>query len=187
MNWDAIGAIGEIVGAFAVVLTLIVLIFQVRYSTRTMEESNKLERMAAVERHADSIGVWRARITENRELAEIWLKVLNDEVLNEVELIRANNIFIELANTQRSNFLRAKAVGELGLARQAIRAVATEASNTEIAAEFWAAVRPWSELASGEFVDLVDAEIEKIGTEGFGRMKSLPEVLWQKAKELESK
>ncbi len=186
MNWDAVGAIGEIVGALAVVLTLIVLIFQVRYSTRAMEESNELERMAAIDRHADTIAVWRARITENRELAETWLKVMNNEVLNEVELFRANNIFIELTNTQRSNFRRAEAVGELGLARQAIRAVATQASITEIAVELWTASRPWSELTSKRFVELVDAEIENIRTGGVGNMGLLPKVLWQKAKELES-
>ena len=186
MNWDAVGAIGEIVGALAVVLTLIVLIFQVRYSTRAMEESNKLERMAAIDRHADTISMWRARTTENHELAEIWLKVLNNEVLNEVELLRANNMFIELTNTQRSNYLRAKAVGELGLALQAVRAVATQASISEIGIELWKGVAPWAELASKRFVELVDAEIEKIKMEGVGNMSLLPKVLWQKAKELGS-
>lgn len=34
MNWEAIGAIGEIIGAIAVVLTLIYLAVQVRQSTR---------------------------------------------------------------------------------------------------------------------------------------------------------
>jgi hypothetical protein len=32
MNWEAIGAIGETVGALAVILTLIYLAFQIRYS-----------------------------------------------------------------------------------------------------------------------------------------------------------
>ena len=33
MNWDAIGAIGEIVGAFAVLITLVYLAKQIRHST----------------------------------------------------------------------------------------------------------------------------------------------------------
>lgn len=35
MNWDAIGAIGEIVGAIAVVITLVYLAAQIRSNTRT--------------------------------------------------------------------------------------------------------------------------------------------------------
>ena len=95
-------------------------------------------------------------------------------------------MFIELTNTQRSNYLRAKAVGELGLALQAVRAVATQASISEIGIELWKGVAPWAELASKRFVELVDAEIEKIKMEGVGNMSLLPKVLWQKAKELES-
>ena len=72
------------------------------------------------------------------------------------------------------------------MARQAIRAVATQASITEIAVELWTASRPWSELTSKRFVELVDAEIENIRTEGVGNMGLLPKVSWQKAKELES-
>lgn len=34
MNWDAIGAIGEIIGAAAVVVTLLVRVFQLRQNTR---------------------------------------------------------------------------------------------------------------------------------------------------------
>jgi hypothetical protein len=37
MNWDAIGAIGEVVGAAAVVLTLFYLAVQIRQSTRREE------------------------------------------------------------------------------------------------------------------------------------------------------
>ncbi len=184
MNWDAIGAIGEIVGAIAVVMTLVVLIFQVRHNTQAQEESNKFERMAAIDRHADTMGVWRARVTENSELAEVWLKVMKGEVLNEVELVRANNMFIELTNTQRSNYIRAQTVGEDGLAQQAIRAVATEASNSELSLELWRAVRPWSLLASKDFVELVDVKIEAVKLDRDSYMGSLPKELWKKAKAL---
>ena len=39
MNWDAIGAIGEIIGAVAVVVTLLVLIVQLRQNTNEMKAS----------------------------------------------------------------------------------------------------------------------------------------------------
>ena len=37
MNWDAIGAVGEIIGALAVVVTLAYLAVQIRASTRETE------------------------------------------------------------------------------------------------------------------------------------------------------
>lgn len=40
MNWDAIGAQGELVGAAAVVLTLIYLSVQLRQNTRTVRVSS---------------------------------------------------------------------------------------------------------------------------------------------------
>ena len=45
MNWDAIGAIGEILGALAVVLTLGYLAIQVKQNTHSMKVAAKLERV----------------------------------------------------------------------------------------------------------------------------------------------
>ena len=42
MNWDAIGAVGEIVGALAVLITLAYLAVQVRHSRDLLEENRKL-------------------------------------------------------------------------------------------------------------------------------------------------
>jgi hypothetical protein len=40
MNWDAIGAIGEVIGAIAVVLSLIYLSFQIRHSTKAWGDAS---------------------------------------------------------------------------------------------------------------------------------------------------
>ncbi len=37
-----------------------------------MLESNRLERVSAVDRHSDTIGRWRGRLIENADLAQIW-------------------------------------------------------------------------------------------------------------------
>ena len=182
MDWDAVGAIGEIVGAIAVVLTLIVLIFQVRNGNRTMQESNRLERAKAIDRHADSVSLWRGRFIENAELAHIWTNVHNDRPLSEEELLRANSLFVEFTNTQRSNFLRARTVGEDGLMHQAVRSLSTEASQSETSRVLWDAVRAWTALASPEFVEAVDKEMERIKTEGTGDMTILPPTLLEKAR-----
>lgn len=48
MNWDAIGAIGEILGAGAVVATLVYLAVQVRYAKHTAADANRLSRSVGI-------------------------------------------------------------------------------------------------------------------------------------------
>jgi len=48
MNWEALSAIGEIVGALAVVLTLVYLAFQVRYARNATIDQNRLTRSTAI-------------------------------------------------------------------------------------------------------------------------------------------
>ncbi|MDA1074820.1 MAG: hypothetical protein O3A63_08695 [Proteobacteria bacterium] len=162
MNWEAISAIGEIIGAAAVTLTLIILVFQIRHSTRTMAESNRLERASALDRHSDTISRWRGRLMENEDLARIWLAGRRDEELSEVERIRLNNLWIDFANLQRANFVRANTVGEAGLAIQAATSIAAEKNQSETFAREWNQGRPWHELASPEFVSKVEEESDKM-------------------------
>ena len=157
VNWEAIGAIGEMVGAGAVVLSLVILTFQIRYSARTMEESNRLDRSQALDRHSDTISRWRGRLASDSELSEIWLKATEDRALSDVEEFRMAYLWIDFVNTQRSNFIRARVVGEEGLAQQAVLSVAVEFRQSEILRHQWYATRPWSELVSPEFTSLVDA------------------------------
>ena len=42
MNWEAIGAVGELLGSLAVLLTLIYLALQVRHSKELLEENRKI-------------------------------------------------------------------------------------------------------------------------------------------------
>lgn len=68
MNWEAIGAVGEIVGALAVVVTLFYLAQQVRHSTR----------MARAEMTKDLYLASRSAImdvTSSDRLAEIWADI----------------------------------------------------------------------------------------------------------------
>lgn len=166
MNWEAIGAIGELIGAIAVVLTLVFLTFQVRYSTRTMEESNRLERAAAMDRHTDSIGRWRGRLAESEELARIWLLASKEGELSDVDTLRLDNLWVDLVNSQRSNFVRANVVGEDGLARQAVLAIAVEINQSSIFRQEWKTSRPWHELASRDFVMSVEEVLGNLDKDG---------------------
>lgn len=155
MNWEAIGAVGEIVGALAVVLTLVVLVVQVRHSTRVMGESNQFQRSAALDRHSDSISRWRGRLMEHSDLAEIWLAGRNDTVLDEVARLRLSNLWIDFMNTQRSNFARANTVGDTGLAEQAVLSIVAEINQSTTFKKEWETMRPWMELTSPDFAEKI--------------------------------
>lgn len=174
MNWDAVGAIGEITGAAAVVFTLILLLLQIRAGTKATLESNRLERAVAIDRHSESVARWRGRITENEDLSKIWVKGRRDEQLTEVELLRINNLWIEFTNTQRANYVRAVTVGEQGLAEQAILAVAVESLSSSVFCDMWAGITPWIAVSSPEFVNLVNAQRELLEKQTDSVYKSVP-------------
>ena len=168
MNWEAIGAIGELIGAMAVVITLVFLAIQVRYSTKSMDESNRLQRAAAIDRHADSVSRWRGRVVENEDLARIWFAAIHDEELSDLDQLRLNNLWIIFINTQRSNYERAKLVGEQGLAEQATKSIAAESLGSDTLKARWRDSRAWHGLASPAFVAEVEKEMQTMEAEGPG-------------------
>ena len=161
MNWDAIGAIGEIIGALAVVTTLLILLIQVRQSNNSMIEANALQKAAAVSKHAESIGVWRSQFVQSRDTMALWLAMRDGKELDQIDLARFDNIWVNFVNTQRSNFVGANVVKEEGLAAQAARSVAVELASSPTFVESWNITKPWHLLASPEFVKAVDKEFSK--------------------------
>jgi len=82
MNWDAVSAIGEVVGAVAVLVTLVYLAKQIQNNTREVRAEN-------IQKVTDSFNAVNLTIFENDEVAELWLKGLKDySSLSEKEKIR---------------------------------------------------------------------------------------------------
>lgn len=79
MDWNAIGAIGEILGATAVLITLGYLAVQIRQNTQAV-------RASALDSSVTSIMTVRGSIAESAELSAIFDKGIADpESLNELE------------------------------------------------------------------------------------------------------
>jgi hypothetical protein len=85
MNWDAMGAIGETLGALAVFITLGYLAVQVRHakdavrlSTRQAASTHQLELMGMANQMLQSI-------LANRDYASLLVKLKSDEPLSEIE------------------------------------------------------------------------------------------------------
>ena len=82
MNWEAAGAVGEIIGALAVFITLVYLAVQIRQNTGAV-------RAAALDSSVNALTTVRAKIHDSGELADIYLRGCeNPESLTDVELTR---------------------------------------------------------------------------------------------------
>ena len=87
MNWDAIGAIGEVFGAFAVVASVIYLAVQIKKQTTESQLAATRELQSQMQTQMD-------KISDSSEFAEIWLKgVQNYETLPNVERVRLSMFF----------------------------------------------------------------------------------------------
>lgn len=161
MEWtELLGNIGEFLGSLAVMVTLIVLVVQVRQGAKAVAESNQLQRVAALDRHSDSIGEWRSQIAANLDIAGVWHAGREDAELDPVAHLRMNFLWINLINTQRSNYTRAVIIGELGLARQAVLSVAAEIEVSDTFRNEWTSMESWLALASPEYVREVNVALQ---------------------------
>lgn len=89
MNWDAVGAIGEIVGAIMVLITLIYLSVQIRNNTKEVKSEN-------VHRVTDSFNQLNLLVASDERLAELWHRgMANYNDLNDTE--KASFGFMQLA------------------------------------------------------------------------------------------
>ena len=98
MNWNAIGAIADIVGAMAVVVTLIYLAYEIRLSRRVNES-------ATVDALATGWNSLNTHIVDDAELAEVRLKGFPDpDSLDPIQLVR----FLAIGQSYINHFMTVK-------------------------------------------------------------------------------
>ena len=101
MNWDALGAIGEIIGAVAVLVTLFYLAAQIKMQNRELEKSNEnVTAQLSVDLNNVFINNFDA-LMRDKEFVEIYLKGMSNQPLDEIEIIQFS-IFVNrwLANCE---------------------------------------------------------------------------------------
>ena len=88
MNWQTVGAVSELVGAIAVVISLL-------YLARQIRDSSRIERLNA--RYAVSQALLSAfnRIDEDPELYRVWGAANSGEELDEEDLERLGRFFYQ--------------------------------------------------------------------------------------------
>jgi hypothetical protein len=89
VNWEAISAIGQIVGAIAVVISLVYLASAVRSNTRATRE-------ASMRWLSDNYTQWIRHISGNPDLSELYYRGIHDfESLKGAELVRFSALMVE--------------------------------------------------------------------------------------------
>ena len=102
MNWDAIGAIGEMIGASAVVISVVYLALQIRKQTHE-------SRLAATRELNNQNVQSQTVITENAEIASIYLKAVRDyESLPDLDRLRISLQFQRNFRMLEQQFLHIK-------------------------------------------------------------------------------
>ena len=89
MNWEAMGAIGELIGAIGVIVTLVYLAFQIRQNTRQLEQNERTAIATAVSNSATAYRENRRYIYTSAEMSEIVLRgFASPQSLDETEQYR---------------------------------------------------------------------------------------------------
>ena len=101
MNWDAVGAVGEIIGAVAVLITLIYLSIQVRQHGRQLESANEQAAFS-------QLTAWIHRMSTDSSAKALFEKIAKDQPLSEQDEADWAWILAELTNVGEAHFVQYK-------------------------------------------------------------------------------
>ena len=107
MNWEAISTIAEIVGATAVVISLIYLAIQIRQNNRQVEEQVRALRLQAYDTAGADFSTLRLHVSGNPQLASVWRRAKESyNALEPDERAQANEMLHELMWAYQNIFSR---------------------------------------------------------------------------------
>ena len=109
MNWEALGAIGEIIGAAAVLATLFYLAAQLKMQSRQLEKSNDHARAQTSVQINDQVMNFIDILMRDKEFVKIYLKGLSNQPLDEIEVVQFSYFIVRMAGLTESNVTAAKA------------------------------------------------------------------------------
>lgn len=96
MNWEALGAIGEVGGAVAVVGSLVYLAVQIRQNTGQLEEQSRNHELTSLIAVEACFSNFRGMVTRNAQVASLWHRALEDlDQLSPEERTQADYLFRE--------------------------------------------------------------------------------------------
>jgi len=107
MNWEAISTIAEIVGATAVVVSLVYLAAQIRQNNRQVEEQVRALRLQAYDAAGADFSALRLHISGSPQLSSLWRRAKDSYcALEPDERAQANELFHEYMWAYQNIFSR---------------------------------------------------------------------------------
>ena len=158
MNWEAAGALGEILGAVAVIATLAFLAVQIRQGHQVQREANVLARSAAIDRIHDQLREFSLLLAADPELARIWLAGCAGEKLDTIDQHRFNRLAQSRLNIFTGWEQRAVAVNMPGSAELAVMQLVDELRRNPGLRARWDGLPP---SLLGRMRDAVSAELSR--------------------------
>ena len=152
MNWDAIGAVGEIFGAIAVFVSLVYLAVQTRNNTRALRSS-------AFHQVRESFSQVSLAMAEDPDLAILVNSALkNDQSLTENDIIRYHSLLTTLVRRGESAYFQStegtlQMETWMGIKETLVSALSNDYGVT------------WLDRASGRFTKEYIEEITKAANE----------------------
>jgi hypothetical protein len=104
MNWEAIGAIGELVGGLAVVVTLVYIAFQVRQSSKQIDQHSRAMAASTFYSAGEGFARWWALVIQDEAVANLWRRGIAGETLDSTDKLRFNSMAMMLFTTLENNF-----------------------------------------------------------------------------------
>ena len=114
MNWTAISAAGELIGALGVLLSLLYLAAQIRQNTRALHH-------ASLDQAIQDFSRWRGRLITDPKLIALWRRGLKGQDLDELERAQFDLLADDLVFTAQATFLRQTALQSPPMGIRSIR------------------------------------------------------------------
>ena len=96
MNWEAIGAIGETIGAIAVIISLLYLAIQIRQNTAQMKHSAELARLSLQENFVSGQQTFFMTLLTSSNAFDVWKSAsANAEELDDDEREKVGLLFYD--------------------------------------------------------------------------------------------
>ena len=161
MNWEVAGVIAEIVGAIAVVVTLMYLAIQTRQARIAAEQSAKFAVLQGSSSVIAAYSRWRSILLDKPELIEAITKLNSGIEISEVERIQVAVAFEELFLAAGLSYMSGVVAGSMHSSAADVEyLVEYFASNPSAKQEWHRRKSMWNKTAP-EFVSAIDDELAK--------------------------
>jgi len=161
MSIQDLGAIGELVGAVAVIATLIYLAIQTRQSRIAVEQTAKFAGLQATATLMGNYNHWRELLLSNSEFASILVKANKGADLSEEEKIQLAAIFQELFLAGAFAYLSSQKSGSLQPVSSDVDYLIGYLRENPSGVEIWHKFKSTVQKVSPEFAAAIDRSLEE--------------------------